>query len=171
MLNGVIISGPFIKSAAALSQIQVKVGLLAVQLGLGNLNIKTPLDVNMLSHDPEVIERTSKDPLCEPIGSLRTTADMLNGGTFLDSRAAWDAWPASLPLLLYHGAADAICCAKASVRFGDHCTAKDKTTKLLEGLYHEPHNELAPEPAKLADMVSDWIHAHAAPRVVDQAKL
>lgn len=27
-----------------------------------------------------------------------------------------------------------------------------------QGLLHEPHNELAPEPQKLADMVSDWIH-------------
>jgi acylglycerol lipase len=95
--------------------------------------------------------------MCEPVGSLRTTADMLSGAQFLDSRAAWDHWPADLPLLLYHGGEDAICCPKAAVRFGDRVVANDKTIKILDGLYHEPHNELAPEPAKLAKMVGEWI--------------
>lgn len=47
LLNGVIVSGPYIKSAIPLSTMQVKVGLLAVQLGLGNMTIKTPLDADV----------------------------------------------------------------------------------------------------------------------------
>jgi acylglycerol lipase len=86
---------------------------------------------------------------------------MLSGGEFLDSAQAWDAWPKGLPLLLYHGGEDQICCVKAAVRFGDNVVAEDKAIKILEGLYHEPHNELAPEPSKLAKLVGEWILKHA----------
>lgn len=86
---------------------------------------------------------------------------MINGGEFLDSRAAWDAWPVDLPLLLYHGAADSICDPKATVRFGDRVVAKDKTTRILDDLFHESHNELSPAPADVSEMVSNWILKHA----------
>lgn len=100
---------------------------------------------------------TKDDPWCEPSGSLRTLADMLSYGAVLDSKKARDAWPKDLPLLLYHGEEDKICCPKASGQFIEGCAATDKTHKLLPSLYHEPQNEVEPAPQELADFVGDWI--------------
>jgi hypothetical protein len=57
---------------------------------------------------------------------------MLNGGISLDSQAAWDAWPETLPLLVWHGAADPICDPIAAKRFGENAAAKDKQVEMVE---------------------------------------
>lgn len=62
---------------------------------------------------------------------MRTLHDMVTYGGGLNNHVSWDAWPKGLPLFIYHGAEDPICCPKAAVRFGDMVVSKDKTTKLL----------------------------------------
>jgi hypothetical protein len=57
---------------------------------------------------------------------------MLNGGISLDSQAAWDAWPETLPLLVWHGAADPICDPVAAKRFGENAAAKDKQVEMFD---------------------------------------
>ena len=161
LLSGVIASGPFIRSTNPLPYLQVKAARLAIMLGLGGFNLNTGLKVEDLTHDAEIVERTSKDPWCEPVGSLSSINEMILLGESLDSKASWEAWPKDLPLFLYHGGADAICCPKAAVRFGDNVVAKDKTVKVLDGLFHEPHNENAPEPGKLAEVVGKWVIQHS----------
>ncbi|BEJ00374.1 hypothetical protein CcaverHIS631_0502310 [Cutaneotrichosporon cavernicola] len=155
LISGVIASGPFIRQTKPSSFLQVKAGMLAASIGLGNVVIPIPLDVKHFTHDVEVQEKTAKDPMCGSYGSLRSISDMLSYGQSLDTHAAWDAFPKDLPLFIFHGGDDPIADPKSAVRFGDMVVAKDKTTK---GLLHEPHNELAPEPAKLADLISNWVH-------------
>ncbi|GMK55933.1 hypothetical protein CspeluHIS016_0209890 [Cutaneotrichosporon spelunceum] len=158
LLAGVIASGPFIRQTKPSSFLQVKAGMLAASIGLGNVVIPIPLNVKEFTHDVEVQEQTAEDPLCGAYGSLRSISDMISYGASLDTHAAWDAFPEDLPLLIFHGGEDQIADPKSAVRFGDMVVAKDKTTKVLQGLLHEPHNELAPEPSKLADLISNWVH-------------
>ena len=85
-----------------------------------------------LTHDPVANQKVKDDPFCDDVGSIRGMADMMNGGALLDSPAGWDAWPEELPLLLYHGGADAICDPKATVRFAEKVRAKDKKVEIFE---------------------------------------
>lgn len=70
--------------------------------------------------------------MCEPVGSLRGIADMLNGGMSLDTQAAWDSWPKNLPLLVWHGADDPICDPASAKRFGENAAAEDKQVAMFD---------------------------------------
>ncbi|WWD17260.1 hypothetical protein CI109_101698 [Kwoniella shandongensis] len=161
LLGGVISGGPLIRQTKPASGIQIKAGSMVAGLGLGSFLIPTPMDYSHLTHDENVCKATAADPFCEQVGSLRGVADMLNGGASLDSPAGWEAWPEDLPLLLYHGGADNICDPNATVRFGEKVRAKDKKVEIIEGMYHEVHNELEPVPSNLAKTITEWVHARA----------
>jgi hypothetical protein len=47
LLSGIISSGPFIRSAKAINPIQIKLGMLAANIGFGNFLITNPLDINV----------------------------------------------------------------------------------------------------------------------------
>ncbi|WVW83956.1 hypothetical protein I302_105979 [Kwoniella bestiolae CBS 10118] len=160
-LGGVISGGPLIRQTKPASSIQVKAGSLVAGLGLGNMLIPTPMDYNHLSHNDETNNLCKSDPFCEQTGSLRGVADMLNGGISLDTPAAWNAWPESLPLLVYHGGEDSICDPTTAKRFGEKVRATDKRVEIIEGMYHEVHNELSPTPENLAKTIAEWVHARA----------
>jgi acylglycerol lipase len=89
-------------------------------------------DEKDLSHNVESNNRAENDPFCEPVGTLRGLADMLNGGMSLDTKTAWDAWPEHLPLLVYHGSKDPICDPAAAKRFGENAAAKDKQVEMFD---------------------------------------
>ncbi|KAL1411512.1 hypothetical protein Q8F55_002473 [Vanrija albida] len=159
LLSGIISSGPMIRQTTPASFIQVKAGSLAANL-LPNMIMKIPLDVKHFTHDVAQQDLAANDPYNEPIGSLRGLSDMLSGGVWLDSPAAWNGWQKHLPLLLYHGGDDPITDPKATVRFGEKVTANDKTTKIWDGLLHEVHNESEPFRTEAAEFVAAWIEAH-----------
>ena len=94
------------------------------------LSHDTTTDTQDLSHNPESNERARNDPFCEPAGTLRGIADMLNGGMSLDTPAGWSAWPEQLPLLVWHGGDDPICDPAAAKRFGENAAAKDKQVEI-----------------------------------------
>ncbi|WWD03019.1 hypothetical protein V865_001063 [Kwoniella europaea PYCC6329] len=161
LLSGIISGGPLIRQTKPASSIQVKAGSFAAGLGLGNILIPTPMDYSHLSHNDEINELCKSDPFCEQTGSLRGVADMLNGGISLDAPTAWNSWPEDLPLLVYHGGEDNICDPGTAKRFGEKVRAKDKKVEIIEGMYHEVHNELSPTPENLAKTIADWVHARA----------
>ncbi|WVF71485.1 hypothetical protein IAT40_006291 [Kwoniella sp. CBS 6097] len=161
LLSGVIAGGPLIKQTKPASIFQVKAGSFAAGIGLGNMLIPTPMDYSHLSHNPATNDECKSDPFCEQSGSLRGVADMLNGGASLDSQSTWNAWPRDLPLLVYHGGEDNICDPATARRFGENAAADDKTVEIIEGMYHEVHNELEPTPTDLAKTITDWVHARA----------
>ncbi|EIW68061.1 hypothetical protein TREMEDRAFT_16698, partial [Tremella mesenterica DSM 1558] len=157
LVAGVIAGGSLIRLKDAAPWIKLKAGTLAANLGLGNMLIPAPMDSTLFSHNPESNERAQLDPFCEQIGSTRGMADMINGGALLDRSEAWEAWPKEMPLLVYHGGEDGICDVEAARRFERGVKAADKTLYVVEGMYHEVHNEYEPVPTQVATTVAQWI--------------
>jgi alpha-beta hydrolase superfamily lysophospholipase len=113
------------------------------------------LDITGLSRDPAVIDLYRADPLVHDRVSARFGLDILQSGEWALDQAA--EFP--LPLLLVHGSADRVTCHKASREFagtaGDCCTFV-----LLDGCYHETHNE--PASHRVLDTIVEWLDARMA---------
>jgi len=116
----------------------------------------TGLDINAVSHDPEVVQNYNNDPLTHGRISVRLFVSISQAAQSALQHAAQ--FP--LPLLLMHGSADRIASAEASRQFAD-CVPGDCTFKLWQGLYHEIHNE--PEQQEVLDSIITWLQAHTPP--------
>ena len=62
-----------------------------------------------------------------------------------------------VPILFTHGDKDTQTCPEASRRFANKIPSKDKTYLSFNGCYHELHNELAEDRAKVIKSYCDWI--------------
>lgn len=94
-----------------------------------------------LSHDAEVIQAYSVDPLTHSVGSARLAAEVENVRRDLLARAA--EW--TLPLLMLHGAADPVALPEGAQHFYEGIDRAPVEFRKYEGFYHEPHNELGKE--------------------------
>lgn len=59
------------------------------------------------------------------------------------------------PVVFFHGKADSLTCHKATVEVYQRCTSQDKTLKILEGVYHEPHHDYGRE--EFFSTVKNWM--------------
>jgi alpha-beta hydrolase superfamily lysophospholipase len=108
------------------------------------------LDVNAISRDQSVIDAYNNDPLVHDFASLGFGTIMLGAAKWALQHAA----EFSLPLLLLHGASDAIAFPSGSKDFAEALKGKC-TLVLFEGAYHELHNE--PEKEKVFKTMIDWM--------------
>ncbi len=114
------------------------------------LQLRSGLDVNAISRDPEVISAYRNDPMIHDFISL-------GFGTIMLAAAKWSLQHAAeftLPLLLLHGSADAIAYPSGSNEFAASLDGKC-TFILFDGAYHELHNE--PEKVLVFKAITDWI--------------
>ena len=110
------------------------------------------LDLSGLSRDPDVIARYQADPLVHDRASVRFGSDILTTGEWAFDHAA----DFPLPLLLMHGSADRLTCPKASTTFASE--VDDCTFVLVDGCYHELHNE--PNAHEILDGMVAWLDQH-----------
>ena len=150
-LAGVIASGPALHSG--LEQQPVKVALAKLLGGLApTLSFASGLDTSKLSHDPDVEKTYVADPLVHDKTSAGFGKIMLGVNRWTLEHAA--EFP--VPLLLSHGAQDAIAFPSSSREFA--AAAGDKATLLIwDGMYHETHNELAK--ADVLKALIQWMDA------------
>merc|ERR1711977_298219 len=85
---------------------------------LPSLQMKIAISGEMISHDQAVNKAYLADPLCSPIATYKGLSDMFHYGKQLNTQS-YKNYPASLPLLVYHGDADAIPWPDASKKFVD----------------------------------------------------
>lgn len=115
-----------------------------------------PLDTRMLNTDPAVVAQYERDPLnCHVALRVRLGYEVMNGVA-----AAREWAPAlTLPLLIVHGEADALCNISGSRWLMGAVGCADKRLIAYPGLKHEIFLEPT-GPTVCAD-VADWIRAHA----------
>jgi alpha-beta hydrolase superfamily lysophospholipase len=112
------------------------------------------LEVDALSHDPEVVRAYRADPLVHDRISARLFLGFFEAGRWALAHA--NEFP--VPLLLMHGGADRICSPDGSREFAAHVTG-DCLLKIWDGLYHEVHNE--PQKDEVLGVLIAWLERHA----------
>jgi acylglycerol lipase len=148
-ISAVIASGSLLKPAFKPSAVKVLLGKMMYNIMPG-LSMNNGLDINMVSHDPEVVRKYLNDPLVHDRITPRFAMDFLNAGLW----ALENAGSISLPLLIMHGGGDRITSAEASSEFAKK-SGKKCTFKIWDGCYHEVHNE--PVQNEFFKYIADWI--------------
>lgn len=153
-LHGLILSGPL----AALEAAPPVQRLIARTLSA--LVPRLPLfdiDASQVSRDPAVVASYEQDPLVHH-GKLpvRTVAELA---------AAIDSFPdrlpaITIPTLIMYGTADSLCPPEGSRLIHERISARDRTLKPYEGLYHEIFNE--PEGPQVMEDVVAWLATRSA---------
>lgn len=152
-IRSVIATSPALRQATPAPQWKTAFGKLLRDIR-PEMQVSNGLDLSGISRDPEVIRAYRADPLVHDRVSARLGTDTLASGEW----ALVHAGEFPLPLLLIHGSADRITCPKASREFADH--AGDCCTfVLLDGCYHETHNE--PDAHLALDAITGWLDSHS----------
>jgi len=156
-LRGVVATSPFLRQTNPEPALKLAAGHLASKL-LPWMLVPAPVDAKALCHDEEIQKAYMEDPLIVEKGTLRGLDTMLHGGVSL-AENDYRHWPETLPVLLVHGSSDQVTSPRASQLFYENIKASDKKIQIVEGAFHEIHNE--PDfKAKLMSDISDWLDAH-----------
>jgi alpha-beta hydrolase superfamily lysophospholipase len=148
-LAGVIATGPWLK--AAYDPPVVKATMARVMNNIAPAFAQdTGLDVNALSHDPDVVQAYVDDPLVHEKMSARLFITFSDAGLWALEHAA--EFP--VPLLIMHGTGDRLTSHQASAEFAKRA-GKMVTWRPWEGLYHEVHNEF--EKAEVIRTMIEWM--------------
>ena len=112
------------------------------------------LDVNYLSHDPEVIRQYEADTLTH----RQITPHLFFSARKAGYQAIKKAGRLQHPLLLMHGTDDKITSLKASEQFAQNAVKANKNVRFIQwdGLYHELHHEV--EKHRVFDAILKWIN-------------
>ncbi len=150
LLAGLILSSPYLKNAASVSPILLRLSGLVSRLLPSLPTVK--LDTRLLSRDPEAVSAYTSDPLVYTGGAkARLGSEMLKAGADVLARAG-DLQP---PLLIVHGLADGVADPEGSRLLYERSGSADKMLKLYEGGYHELFNDL--ERVQVMDDVLAWL--------------
>ncbi|MBB3600792.1 alpha-beta hydrolase superfamily lysophospholipase [Mycolicibacterium sp. BK556] len=147
-----VLSGPAVAAQSGVSR-----GKLLLGKAVGSLLPDLPveeLDSNAISRDPEVVAAYNADPLVHhgkiPAGIAKA---LVSVGETMPQKAR----KLTKPLLVVHGAEDALVPAAGSELLVDCVGSTDVHLKVYPELYHEVFNE--PERDRVLDDVTAWIEA------------
>ncbi|HVG23901.1 MAG TPA: lysophospholipase [Thermoanaerobaculia bacterium] len=118
-----------------------------------SLAIPNGLDVDRISHDPEVVRAYKADPLTHDRVSPRLADFILSGGKLVRQRAS--KW--SVPTLLLFAGADELVDPKGSRAFVFAAPRYILRAHELPGLYHEIFNEAEPARGEALAMLREWL--------------
>ena len=153
-LAGLILSSPALKIGAGTPRWRAKlsriVGTVAPRLAAFSI------DPALLSRAPGVVEAYKRDPLVlHGAVPARTAAQILAAM----ERLATKRRDITLPLLVFHGSADAICDPAGSREFEATAGSTDSTLAIHQGSAHETLNDLDRE--RVIRELIDWILVRA----------
>jgi len=149
---GIVSSSPLIKLVKEKAPLIVTIGGLAAH-AFPSVTVPNEVDANDISRDKEEVKKYVEDKLNTHVVSLSLASSFLAYG----DRLLQEAKDFVLPLLIFHGSADRITSPKASEQFYNSARSSDKTFKLFEGYYHEPHKDPVPDRDVVIKTVIDWI--------------
>lgn len=148
-LTAVVITSPGLRTSISEQKAKIQFAKLAGTI-LPAMNLSTGLDANLISRDPEVVQRYINDPLVHGIVTLAMTKYTLEAIPWAYAHAS--EW--TLPVLIMHGEADALAYASGSEELAK-LIKQDCTLKIWPGLWHETHNE--PEKEQVLAYALGWL--------------
>lgn len=147
-ISGYILSSPWFKLAFDPPKIKIKLGKIMTKI-LPSYSEHNGLEIKHISKDPDEVKKYAEDPLVHGMIS----AGLYDGITSGAERALTSADKIKTKGLVYHGSADHIIDYHATESFAK--SNKLMEWHLLEGVYHEPHNDIEKE--SILNMLSSWI--------------
>jgi len=123
---------------------------------LPNLRLRNGLDLERLSHDPQVVAAYRDDVLCHDRVSPRLADFIFRAG----ASCIADAHRLEVPALLLVAGDDALVAAAGSRDFSAAAArTKRLTTRYFAALYHELFNEAEPGRGQVLRQLQDWLRA------------
>jgi alpha-beta hydrolase superfamily lysophospholipase len=134
-IKGAIVTSPWLR--LTLQPPKSKLLLASVMKNLiPGLVQPSGLNVNHISHDPEIVDKYVKDPFVHGKISVSLFSSAMKAAGYSIKHAS----DLKIPTLLLHGNEDQITSPAASKEFAEKSTKVE--LKIWEGGYHELHNEL-----------------------------
>lgn len=153
-IAGAVLTSPIFGIAVPVPLWRHVLGLAASWV-LPDLTQGTGVRPDVLTHDPEMLERYAQDKLIHH----RISSRLYRILTSTIARRTDIARRIKYPLLVLQAEQDHIVSGDAAVRFFHEALSADKELEIYPGLYHEILNEL--DRQKVFTRISRWILAHA----------
>jgi len=152
-LKGIICTSPGLGTGVPVPPVKLFAAKILKSL-LPSMTMDNGLDVDNLSHDPNVIKAYKEDPLVHPMISSKLAMDMFANGDWIIENASHF----SLPILLLQGSEDHIVNLEKTKEFAENVPVSLLTFKIFDGLYHELHNEF--DKLEVLTFINEWIKSN-----------
>jgi acylglycerol lipase len=154
-MAGVVLSGPALRLPDGFSSGRRR-ALRVLRRIAPRLTIRSGIDPQGLSRDPEVVRRYLEDPLIDTRMTVSHAAALLGAV----ERTAGSASRVTRPMLLLHGGDDPICPPEGSRAFYDALRSPGSALRVYPMLRHEIFNE--PERETVYQDLLDWLRERDA---------
>ncbi len=155
-LHALLLSSPFIRmDMDAEKKIKKAVATLMVRF-LPATAMDANLNLKYLSHDQEVIDAYTKDPLVHGRVSFQMAVNSFDLGKALVPKAH----VLRVPVYIWAGTGDQIVAPEGSRELFEAISFQEKSLKLYDGLYHETMNEAGDDKWKVLSDLKTWVNAH-----------
>jgi lysophospholipase len=154
-LRGAVVSAPFLEvgmRVPAVKRAAAKIGNIIAP----KLRFPTGIDAKHVSRDPERRSSYVDDP--RRVDSV--TPRWAHALDLAQARVAAEVSRIELPMLWYAGTADQLVNTETTTRIYESSVrnrGSDRTLELLEGFYHEPHNEPLEDRQRVFAMIRSWM--------------
>ncbi|MCS6819821.1 MAG: alpha/beta hydrolase [Chitinophagales bacterium] len=154
-VKAAVVTGPLFKLGFEPPAIKVLLARLMVNI-FPAYTEKSNLDAEAISRDKNEVRKYKEHPLTLNV----ITAGMFIGFYKAASYALAHANDLSVPMLIMHGTADRLTSCKGSEEFAAKHKKGLVTLKLLEGFYHELHNEPEEDRQKVLNYIVNWLNQY-----------
>lgn len=151
-IRGIIATAPALRPAFEPAKLVLLLGKVMRSI-YGGFVQGNQLDVTKISRDAAVVAAYKNDSLVHDRLSAETGLGLLEWGEYALAHVS----EVSIPLLLIHGSADGLTSLAATQEFASRAKG-DVTLRVLDGLYHEVHNE--PEQKQVLEDMVRWVSTH-----------
>lgn len=149
-VKGAVVTSPYLR--LAFEPPKFKLILASVMENIfPSLVQSSGLVIEHISRDPGVVADYKSDPLIHG----KISVSLFNSATSAATHSLTHAENLRIPLLLLHGSDDKLTLPDGSREFASKCT--HATLKILEGGYHELHNE--PFKDEVFSVIAEWIES------------
>lgn len=151
-VNAAILSAPYFRLTNPQPPLKLALGRMTQNL-VPKLTLPTGLNPNHISRDPQEVAKYIQDPLVHDKVSAKMGIAIVDAG----EKAIAQAGKVKVETLIVHGTGDQLTDSNGSVAFAKNA-GPEVHIKLMDGLYHELHNE--PEKEEVFKTYLDWLDSH-----------